>query len=426
MTRVLRFQAQLWHFSAARLHHNNLPAMAAALSFRTIFALVPTLVLALLAASALGVLEDSKQSLRQVLASSGFTEIVAVSDNEPASQPGTAEEQQRAINVADEILALVERVEGKLTFQRVGPIGAALFIWTALSLLSTMEDSLNRVFGAARSRSTVRRVLLYWSAMTLGPVLLAVTTYIGRNAIRTAQDLPVFAWLITGLGFLGPALVGVLVVSGIYVLLPNTRVNRGAALGGALAAVLLWLVARWGFAIYVERFVFKGNLYGILGVLPLFLLWLNVSWMIFLFGAELAHTAVTFRVRDRVDTEEGPVVLTADDAVAVSLCVARDFEAGKRTSITNVAQETGLPLIAARYLLDRLVERGVLCVASDAAGSRYMPARPAQQISAAEIVTACGRLNGPAPPSAALRRWRESRAALDGLTLAELLAEERR
>src|SRR5262245_24608837 len=87
LARFVHFQVKLWRFCAARLHRNNLLAMAAALSFRTIFALIPTLVLAFLVAGALGVLEDSKGSLRSFLEASGFSQIAALpdaNDAEPA------------------------------------------------------------------------------------------------------------------------------------------------------------------------------------------------------------------------------------------------------------------------------------------------------------------------------------------------------
>lgn len=395
----LRFQARLWRFCAWRLHANNLLAMSAALSFRTIFALVPTLVLALLAAGALGVLENSKQSLRQFLDASGFATIAVVSDGaeEAADNPPASGADEAAtasapavhvINVADEILAVVERVQGKLTFQRIGPIGAALLIWTALSLLSTIEDSLNRVFGAARNRSVVRRILLYWSAMTLGPVVLALAVYIGQRAIAAAHELPVLSWLVVAAGWIGPTLVGVAVVAAGYILLPNTSVNRRAAVGGAIVAVLLWLLARWGFAVYVDRFVLRGNLYGILGALPLFLMWLNLSWMIFLFGAELAHAAANFR-RLRVPQENEPHLLTPDDAIAAVLCAARAYEAGAPATADGIARHVHAGRDAVGWLLDRLVQRGILCAVNGAAEPRFVPARPPAGIPVAELIDVC-------------------------------------
>jgi membrane protein len=154
-----------------------------------------------------------------------------------------------------------------LTFNRIGPIGAALFIWTALTLLTTIEQALNRVFQAPTSRSTARRVLLYWSAMTLSPVALAIASYLGHQALDRFRSWSVLSWFLAAAGWAGQIVVGVLVVSAAYILMPNTRVRRRAALGGAFVAVLLWMIAKWAFSLYVQHLVVGGNLYGILGVL---------------------------------------------------------------------------------------------------------------------------------------------------------------
>lgn len=406
LARFVQFQIRLWRFCAARLHMNNLPAMAAALSFRTIFALVPILVLAFLAARALGVIDDSKQSLRTFLEASGFSQIVVFGDNAfqtgPQSAPMAAPEPT-TINVADEIIQLVNRVEAQLTVQSVGPVGVALLIWTALSLLSTMEESLNRVFGAARSRSTIRRVLLYWSAMTLGPVVLALAIYVSRRAIHTAEEITALSWLVAPLAWLGPTLVGILVLSTTYIMLPNTFVNRKAALGGAAVAVLAWLVARWGFALYVESFVLKGNLYGILGAVPLFLVWMNLSWMIFLFGAELAHTAANIRRLNLPEPEEAAIV-TPDDALAVTLSVIRAYEAGSGGATNaKIAGDTRATGDAVNWLIERLVERGIISRVESRDGVRFLPARPAERTTVAEILAACDP-----PESTQAGEWKRS------------------
>lgn len=386
----LSFQARLWRFCAQRLHENNLFAMSAALSFQTIFALIPALVLALLAAGALGVLEDSKTSLRQFLAASGFAEIVAVQESAATSGEAATATAPAApvINVADEIERTVALVQSKLTFDRIGPIGALLFIWSALSLLSTMEDSLNRVFGAARNRSAPRRVLLYWSTMTLGPVVLAVASFLGSRAMHATQGMPILSGVSTVLAWSGPALVGVLVLSAVYILLPNTRVNRNAALGGALAAVAIWLLARWAFALYIERFVVKGNLYGILGVLPLFFMWLNFSWLIFLFGAELAHA--TANVKGALaPLEPEHQALAPTDFLSTSLAVAHPFEAGTGpVALEQIVAVTGLTDYQTRQIAQRLVAAGVLCSvrSSEESDPCFALARPAERIRVADVL----------------------------------------
>jgi membrane protein len=387
--RFVRFQIELWRFCARRLRENNVMAMSAALSFRTIFALIPTLVLAFLVARSFGALEDSKQSLRTFLEASGFAQIAVLHEAENvASRPGAAPESQPAevINVADEIQAVVDRVQGKLTFDRLGPVGGALFIWTALTLLTTIERSLNRIFGAPRSRALARRILLYWAAVTLGPIALAAATYLGRQAIETFQDTPGVSWLLVSIGWIGPVIAGIVVLAALYMLLPNTNVTFRAAFGGALVAVPIWLLAKWGFAVYVRQLVVKGNLYGVLGLLPLFMLWLNLSWLILLFGAQLAHTAAnlsTMRLAERAEQ----TVLGPSDLLAASIAIAQPFGAGHGpVAFDRIAATLSLPHESVQWLLDRLAEAGVVCAVDAQAESRYVLTRPAERISALQIL----------------------------------------
>ena len=182
--RLAAVQWRIWRFCARRLAENNVSAMSAALSFRTMFAMVPAMVLVVLILKAVGVLEDGKQSLRQFLEASGFSQITvahgegsgdgassavgvgaAEGDGPQIADPGGM--AARTVNIAEEIERIVDGVERKLTFRRIGPVGVLLLIWTALSLLTTMENSLNRVFGATSARSLGRRLLLYWSVLTL-------------------------------------------------------------------------------------------------------------------------------------------------------------------------------------------------------------------------------------------------------------------
>ena len=176
--RFVQFHLELWRFCGRRLWEHNVMAMSAALSFRTIFALIPTLVLVVLILKSLGVLADGKQSLRSVLANSGFSQITVVQEA-PSTQAAAASKPSREINVAEEIERLVTRVETKLSLRRIGPVGVVLLIWTAITLLTTIERSLNRIFGAQRARSLARRLLLYWSVITLGPLLWIAASYLG-------------------------------------------------------------------------------------------------------------------------------------------------------------------------------------------------------------------------------------------------------
>jgi len=428
LSRLLAAQTAIWRSCTRRLKETNLTAMSAALSFRTIFALIPIIVLVFLAARSLGVMENSRQSLRSILRKANFDEIVIprnlgspASSSEPASQPS---------NAAEYIEDVVADVESKLTFERLGPIGGALFIWTALTLLTTVEDSLNRIFGAPRSRAMARRILLYWSAITLGPVALSAATYLGQKAINTVAETSGLGWLVIILGKTGPILIGVLLLAALYKLLPNTPVRFRPALGGATVAVVLWLIAKWAFTLYVRRFVVKGNLYGVLGVFPLFMMWLNLSWLIFLFGAELAHAAANLR-RMRLakrddDTSPGP-----SELIAAAVAIAEPWSAGRgMATFDEVAQRLALPDADVRWIVDRLTARKIITPVSNGHDQFFALARPPEQISVCEIRDIADPLAtlAPAPrdptlAAAVLRVRGDVQNSLAGLTLGDLLSE---
>jgi len=433
--RFLRFQIQLWRFCAQKLASNNAMAMSSALSFRTIFAMIPTLVLAFLLLRTLGVLEDGKTELRGFLEQSGLTQITYT--RKPDQQPGGASTSQEAgeqgeqVSLADKIESLVTRVEGQLTLGRLGPVGTVLFIWTALTLLTTIERSLNRIFEARRARPLFRRIFLYWSVLTLGPLLLVAAMYAGRQASAAFEGNPLWAWLVGSAGWAGSAVMGIFLLAVLYNQLPNTHVPLRSAIAGAAVAVPIWLVARWAFSLYVTR-VAARSLYGAMGLVPLFLMWLNLSWWIFLFGAQLAHTLANLAGMQRRQQAAGGAA-GGWGLLAALLAVVRRHEAGRGpTSIEQVARILALPESQADGLVRQLVQAGLLApVAGD--DETFLPTRAAQAIQVGEVL----RRAQPAAPGAAgagdeqvyaavARAQARTREALEGLTLADVLVSDDR
>lgn len=430
---LILYQVRLWRHCGRTLRRNNASAMSAALSFKTIFALIPALVLALLAAKSLGVLEQYRRSLRGSLDAAGLRNIRLVRSADPASQAGqpTTGPAAAGDSVGDWIERLAGDVEKQLTFGRLGPIGVALFVWTALTLLVTIERSLNRIFGADRSRSWARRLLLYWSVLTLGPLLLSVVTYLADRALAAVSALEALGWLWAAILWATPVLVGVALLAGLYTLMPNTRVRFRAAVGGALVAVPLWLVAKWGFMLYVTKLT--GSLYGALGLLPLFLIWVNMSWWIFLFGAQLAYTAANLR-RLQADEESRREILTVWDMLSAALSVASHYRGGSGPRrLSSIAADIRLTQRSTRDLLDRLTSGGVLsAVEADAPASAFVPSRPLEQIQVSELLELAGPAGAEADESrsddkrirAGLAKVQErTSSAVGDMTMADVLSE---
>ena len=431
--RFVRFHLELWRFCGKRLWEHNVMAMSAALSFRTIFALIPTLVLVVLILKSLGVLADGKQSLRSVLANSGFSQITVVQEAQ-SEDSAAASKPSREINVAEEIERLVTRVETKLSLRRIGPVGVVLLVWTAITLLTTIERSLNRIFGAQRARALARRLLLYWSVITLGPLLWIAASYAGgqlRDAVGTVTGV---SWLLGAVGWASPIVVGVLVVAAVYELLPNTSVGYRAAIAGALVSVPIWLLAKWGFGIYVTKLVATGNLYGALGLLPLFLIWLNLSWTIFLFGAELANVAANLSNLQVAEAASDTHVRPAE-LLAVTIAVVQPFHHGQGpVGAGQIAARLALPRDKVDLLLDRLTSLQLLCTVQTDDGTAFVPARPADKIRLGQVLDIDDRPNWTAvlPEGQSTlagivdRACATAASALESRTLADVIDDQSR
>jgi membrane protein len=444
-SRLLRNQFDLWQFSLLRLRDINATAMGAALSYRTIFAMIPVLVLAFLILKSVGVLGDAQNSLRYVMDYAGFRQIYLQDDlpedfaeawekwDDLAAQaagkaPAAAPAEE---NVGLRIEGIITNAEKQLTLGKLGPIGAALLIWTSLSLMTTTERSLNRIFEAPRSRSLGRRTLLYWSAMTLGPVVLVVTIFaIGQATDAVIANVPGAGWVMATLDWTVPGLVGIVLLAGLYNLMPNTYVGLWPAIGGAMFVVPIWMAAKWGFALYVKSLVIKGHLYGTLGLFPLFLLWLYVSWLVFLLGAQLAHTGMNL-ARLQLLKAAGRTVPGPWDLLATAISVARLFQEGNGPApLAGVAEDLRLPPVLVQPLLERLVSAGILCSAGQEPATGYLLSRPLDQTLVLDVLSA-NRAQGkdasayafsPAVALSVGAVQGKARDALGGMTLAQALA----
>jgi len=441
--RFVRFQIQLWKFCMRRLRQNNAMAMSAALSFRTIFTLVPTLVLAILVMKTLGYHQETKESLLKLLDTTGVSQISLPQDRTdqtgaqlekqpPLAQPPQPEQPQELSrdqnNAADYIIELVDQVENKLTIGRVGPVGIALFIWTAITLLTTIERSLNRIYGARSARGIVRRMMLYWSVITLLPILMTAAIYLFNLSADFFAHTPVLSWILRLTDWTGTLIVGMLLLATVYKMMPNTKVGYRAAFGGAAVALPLWLIARWAFALYINK-VAGASLYGILGVFPLFLMWLNFSWLIFLFGAELSNTAAGL---SRMQSEElaDKTIVGPSELMAAAVAVAQDYISGNGPAFFDtIAERLKLPDMSVQRLLDRLHLKNVICPVESEKNPGYVLARPPEQIEVLDILDLGNSNNHTAEKTAyepqiaekVNRINQQAREALGNMTLSDII-----
>jgi membrane protein len=167
-------------------------------------------------------------------------------------------------------------------------VGLLIFVLTALLLLFNIEDSFNEIWRVKKGRSIAQRITVYWSMVTLGPILmgasLSLSTYLLSTQIIQGSELEAQTRSL-GLRLL-PFLIEALAFLLLYSTMPNKRVSWRAAAWGSLVAALLFEVSKKIFSLFILNFNSYEVLYGVLATIPIFLIWIYLSWLVTLFGAE--------------------------------------------------------------------------------------------------------------------------------------------
>lgn len=178
-------------------------------------------------------------------------------------------------------------------------VGVLFLVVSALMMMASIEDRFDRIWRVPTRRKGSARFLLYWAALTLGPLLIVVG--VAASSWVYAQPL----WRgVAGYGVVGfklwalaPFLITWLALTILYAVVPNRRVRWGDAVLGALLASILFELARKGFAAYVHGFANYTEIYGTLAAIPIFMIWIYLSWVIVLLGATFTAARDAFEYR---------------------------------------------------------------------------------------------------------------------------------
>jgi membrane protein len=349
--RFLRFAVDLGRHGARELRANDAAQMAAALTYRTIFGLVPLLMVSMLAFRLFGDMDAAARHL-QSAAYAFFNYQVDVARPEAMAF-------KKAL---DERLLDVMRAVGGLSFEAIGAVGALLLIWAALGLLISFEDAANRIYRAPRGRRWLTRIGIYWTVLTLGPILLLLVLYATEYWLGRADALPVLGPLFAFLGERGSLAGSFLALTLLYRLLPNTLVRWRPAATGAFVAAVLWDASKWAFGLYVSRALPYMKLYGAIGLIPLFLFWLYLNWLIVLFGLEIAFTlqGMKGRVFERRDPRGALTCADPQWLLPVMAAIARGFAGGRPVGRQALAEELDLRLESVAEIVSRLEAEGLV------------------------------------------------------------------
>jgi membrane protein len=382
VARFLFFQIRLWPQCIKLLYKNRADQQASVLSYNTIFGLVPLAIVMLLLFHSLGAFEDFGAQLRNFFYEQAFIKNVQypVDPNNPTEKIALSQKIDEYINNFYDNLN-----KGSITI-----ISSVFIIWAAIALLITIENSFNTIWGVSRGRNLIQKITNYWAFLTLGPLLFAVAVYVNaRYSIAGNLSKSIFTYI----GPVVPFIVAVIGLFALYMLMPNAKVSSKAAIWGALVAACAWMVARWVFNLYMVNLIPYSVVYGILGLIPLGVLWIYVTWLIVLFGLQLTFTTQHLKTIEEAEAaaaRQRQEYFLATDLHVMNIVnfIFREFE--KRSTPVPaevISSHLNLPADFTEKVLGHLTKEGIILKTAEPTVG-FTPSTVAENITLADIADA--------------------------------------
>ena len=288
-------------------------------------------------------------------------------------------------------LSTVTAKVSTIDFRSIGIVGLLVFIYAAVALADSVEQLFNRIYDAPSGRPIHIRFAIHWSIITLGSGLLAMSLYASSQVVQWFVELGAGSRGLLIISHLLSVLASWVLLFLLYALMPNTHVSVRAAGAGSLVSSLLWEAAKFGFQIYVAKALPYSALYGSIGLIPLFLFWIYVTWLIVLFGLILTQALQTFRggvpSTSEYENEEFPKG-DPDWMLPIMAEIAMAFERGRTLTNQDLADRLRLSGRVVHDLTQRLIGHDLVRRVGVGAGDdeALSLAKPADKISVAEIL----------------------------------------
>jgi len=342
----------------------NIRAMS--LAYTTLLSLVPLMVFSFAILKGLGARGDLKFLLREFFRPLGGA----------------------ATQLTESVLQFVQNMRGEL----LGAIGLAFLVYTVITTVQKVEGSFNFVWRVARQRSFARRFTEYLSVMILGPILLAVALGLLGSAEQSPlaqwlQALAPLAWVFSVAGRILPYAIVTVVFTCMYWFIPNTRVQLRAALIGGATAGLIWALVGKAFTAVILYSSQMVAVYTGFAIVLTTLIWVYLSWLILLIGAQLAFYV---QFPNYLRHGQDPIELSASDreqiGLAIMYLIGRDYGTGRRYWTSDrLAAEFDVPGSALAPVLVRLESAGLILATEK---EQFVPGRDPEGILLADILGA--------------------------------------
>lgn len=324
--------------SAKRLSQVDAFDLAGSLTFTTVLAIVPLLAVALALFTAFPQFHEFSDALQAFLTNSLMPPVVSE-------------------NVMTYLNDFAQQAS------RLTAIGGSFLVVTVLLLILSVDKALNEIWRVSKPRSMGQRLLVYWALLTLGPLMtgasLWATALLARESFGVISQIP---YLLEMTLKVSPFIVSAAGFAALFAIVPNARVApRDAIVGGILVAVLLE-VMKTGFAFYVSQISTYTMIYGAFAALPVFLIWVYLSWLSILFGAIVAANLPYLRhVRVRGSAQPGDRLQDALTALSLLEQARAQKTPGLRTR--DLSEALQLTEDQAMSILSELQDLGLIAAA---------------------------------------------------------------
>ena len=339
------------------------PLRASALTFYSILSIVPVVAMAFGIAKGFGFQEMLENQLMEKF--SGQEDVM--------------------IRVVDFAHSLLENTKGGMI---VG-IGIIVLLWTVIKLLAHIEGSFNDIWEVKKSRSYGRKFSDYLSIMLISPLLIIISS---SATVFITTKIALITEKVALIGMFSPMiffmlklipyfLVWILFIF-TYILMPNTKVNFSAGFIGGIIAGTIFQAAQLAYILFQVGVAKYNAIYGSFAALPLFLIWMQLSWLIVLFGAEISFS---YQYVDTYEFEPDLRQISPAFKRLLTLQVANrvisTFSKGKMPlTASNLSQALEIPIRLVQQLLDELVESEIFSI-TEIKGNEILAYQPARDIN---------------------------------------------
>jgi len=291
-SRFLVFQIKLWSHCIRLLRVNRAGQQAAALSYQTIFGIVPLAIVMLLMFQGLEAYSDIGDKIKNFI----YDQANLTAFESPVAG---SEDSTETVSLTEHLDQIVAKFFTATSKGVISIVSVLFVIWAAFALLSMAEKAFNNIFHVGRGRGFVHRIVNYWAVLTLGPLL------IGAGIYATTRYTTFGHIQQTVMSNIAPVILSFLVATVVlfllYLILPNAKVRMAAALWGALVAAIVWVAAKNVYQYCVTELGLYRSVYGVMALIPVTVLWIYITWLIVLFGLQVTYTTQHLKSLDAAE-----------------------------------------------------------------------------------------------------------------------------